>query len=480
MLGGLIANIYDAVVLVVLFGVTIFIHEVGHFVAALRCGMVVETFSLGFGPAMWKREYRGIVYKVGWIPFGGYVALPQLDPSAMDGIQGKSDGAAAEGEPAARRGPLPPISPWKKIIVSFAGVIGNFALAVVMAWVIYLSPSAVTENTGTMIGMVSTNSVAYQRGVRAGDQVLHVNGENVESWNDVAILSLLGAGGTNEVVLTLRSRGGLRDVRLPTVANEMGAQIIDGIGRALPCVVSQVMAGTSADRAGLQAGDAIREFGGVEVAGTGHFIELVGDRGGEDIPLVIERAGKTVSLTVRPEHNEELGRALIGVVVSNAQSGVMPWMQHKKPWAQIKGDAAGIVRILKALVTPSESKQAAQGLGGPVMIIATLWISIQSSFLNALGFLRFLNINLAILNLLPIPVLDGGHIVFSLWEGLTRRRVNARFINVLVNVFATLLIGVFIILTYRDSLRFTRLYRLFGARGDAETTQTNTVQSAEK
>src|SRR5210317_1991058 len=113
----IIKSLGDVLVLIVLFGITIFVHELGHFWVALKCGLVVDTFSIGFGPAIWKKKVNGVVYKIGWIPFGGYVALPQLDPSGMSHIQ---DG---EGEQETRE--LPPVAPWKRILVSVAGAGGN-------------------------------------------------------------------------------------------------------------------------------------------------------------------------------------------------------------------------------------------------------------------------------------------------------------------------------------------------------------------
>jgi regulator of sigma E protease len=162
----------------------------------------------------------------------------------------------------------------------------------------------------------------------------------------------------------------------------------------------------------------------------------------------------------------------------------LPWMRHKNPWAQIKSDATEILRILKALVTPRESKQAAAALGGPVMILTFLWLSIKVSIFNAVGFLRFLNVNLAILNMLPIPVLDGGHIVFSIWEGLTRKRVPPKFVNALTNVFATLLIGAFVLITFRDVVRLPRFFEgIKSFLGDdveqVETNETTTGSAAE-
>jgi regulator of sigma E protease len=246
----------------------------------------------------------------------------------------------------------------------------------------------------------------------------------------------------------------------------MGIQAIEGIEKAMHCVVADVLPGSVAEQAGLQAGDVIRTFDHVRVAGSQHFVALVASRADRTVPLLIERGGKKIELQVTPRVDPVQGRAMIGVRVGSNEMGAMPWMQYRRPLDQIKNDAMGIVRILKALVTPRESRQAAQGLGGPVMILATLWVSIQTSLLNAVGFLRFLNINLAILNLLPIPVLDGGHILIALWEGITRRRVNPRFVNALVNVFAALLIAVFILLTYRDFFRLSRFLRIFRERDE--------------
>jgi regulator of sigma E protease len=234
------------------------------------------------------------------------------------------------------------------------------------------------------------------------------------------------------------------------------------------CVVGGVSPDGSAGEAGIQEDDIIREFAGVNVASTEHFIGLVAERAGLPTPIVVERAGDLLRLEVTPRHNPEMGRALIGVSVSSGlQGNVMPWMQYRRPLEQVKGDAMGIVRILRALLTPREARQAAKGLGGPIMIFAALWVSIKISFLNAIGFLRFLNVNLAILNLLPIPVLDGGHVVFSVWEGVTRRKVHPRVANALINFCAVLLIGALVLLSFRDVLRVPKLLEAFRSRPEA-------------
>lgn len=463
MLGDIVHNARDAIALVLLFSFTIFVHEFGHFLAALRCGMVIDTFSIGFGPALWKRKIRGVTYKIGCIPVGGYVALPQLDPAAMDAVQG--------GKPAKNDGSgpreLPPISPLKKILVSVAGPAGNVLLAVGLAWVIYVAPSKGEPRDGAnLVGFVATNSAAYASGLRPGDRILAVDGESVMSWGDFSTVCYLKSGNTNGAMLSVQTPEGVAKVAVSLAEGGFGA---DGVERAMACVVTEVLAGGSAQASGVRNGDMIRTVDGITVASTLHFVDLISSRGEETVSLELERDGKTVKLHVVPKHDEELGRAVIGAMVSTAIGrATMPWMVHKEPLAQLKGDAMGIVRILRALVTPRETKQAAKGLGGPVLILATLWVSIKVSILNAVGFLRFLNVNLAILNLLPVPVLDGGHIMFSLWEVITRRRAHPRLVNVLVNAFAAALILVFLLLTFRDVRRLPRIIRVFRDSANVE------------
>ena len=468
-----ISHFDDGLVLFILFSFTIFIHELCHFLTARKFGLVIETFSIGFGPAIWKKKHKGITYKIGWIPFGGYVALPQLDPSGMQKIQGQEGDGAKPGA----NGRLPAISPWVKILVSVSGVVGNVILAVILAWVIYATPGAKTAQGDTVIGFVSEGSAAYEAGLRPGDRILEVEGEPVRSWHDFTVETVLRTSPSNAVALTVESRGDTRTVEVMTSETEDGQAFVEGILRSAKCMVKSVMPGSPAEDAGLKSGDIIISYDGEPVAGTGHFIEMVAKSGGEPAPISVEREGSEIETVVTPRFDPEEQRPLIGVRLEPTQI-ILPWMRYKDPWRQIKGDAGEITRILRALVTPRESKKAAGALGGPVMIITWLWLSIKMSIFNALGFLRFLNVNLAILNLLPIPVLDGGHIVLSLYEGVTRRKVHPKLVNIVVNIFATLLILVFVILTFRDVLR---LPRIFGRGGQDETpavVKTNAVEAA--
>lgn len=434
---------YTLFLALVLFGLTVFVHEFGHFIVARKLGLKVLAFSIGFGKPIWKWERDGVVYKIGWIPFGGYVALPQLDPDGMDKLQGKDEASAA----------LPSVSPWKKIAVAFAGPLGNIIFAILLAWAIFLaSDQPILDETAAVIGMVDEDSVAYQAGIRPGDTVIAVNGKAIKSWYDFAVESILGETERN-VELTLLTSNVTRTVQVEVDDIEKTGQIVKGIDQAIPCLIGTVTEDSPADLAGLQANDIILQFDGTPIVGWYHFTELVQEARPEEVPVVVERDGRSLPLLITPTYNEEYERIMIGVSLGGFRV---------RPMDQLKNDASMISRVLKGLVTPRESGKVAKNLQGPVGIFGMLMMAIKAGLWPTLGLIRLININLALLNLMPIPVLDGGHIVFSLWEGITRRKVNAKVQMVLINLCALLLIGAMLLVTFNDIDRKLNIKQFFG------------------
>jgi regulator of sigma E protease len=436
--------VYTVLAALFLFGVTVFVHEFGHFIVARRCGLVIKTFSIGFGRAVVQWEKDGIVYKIGWIPFGGYVALPQLDPEGMEKIQG--DAAA---------GKYPDVSPWKKIAVAVSGPLGNIILAAVLAVAVWLIPgNEAGAQIRPVIGTIETNCAAYAAGLRQGDEIVAVNGTTVKNWYDFTVETLLKDNDT--AVLGLRDG---RTLTVPVVKIETGERIIEEIEPAIPCLFGAVTKGSPADIAGVKSGDTALTFNGVTVLGWEHFTELVqAAEPGVPAALAVDRKGETLHLFIVPEYNKEYDRIMVGVQLGG--SG-LPWMLYKNPLDQIKYDALMIVRVAKALTSRDEVRQVAKTLGGPVAIFDMLMISIQMGLVSTLGLIRLLNVNLALLNLLPIPVLDGGHICFALWHGITRRKVNVKIQTVLINFFAVLLIGAMLLITFNDIDRKFQIKKFF-------------------
>lgn len=448
----MLTMIFTIAIVAVLFGMTIFVHELGHFLSARWCGFTVDTFSIGFGPALWKREVNGVTYKIGAIPFGGYVALPQLDPTGMSLVQGSSEpGDKSEsGEPAPPPRTLPAMPAWKRIIVSASGAIGNMIFAILIAWFVYLvgRPATPAEESA-LVGYVATNSGAYAAGLRIGDEVQSVNGETIRNWTD--FLMACARYKTAEVVV--KRNGGVQTLSMPGEDSLFKME-----GKSL-CMVLTADAGMSADRAGLKRGDIITALDGQEIISRAQLIALVAERKGKTVPITFKRDAGLMTGMVTPDYDEGTKQVRIGIQFNPTEVD-FDRIVHPTPLSQVKAHSLAIIRTLQALTTPSQSKATSKQVGGPLAILISYYFIVKASLMVAVFFTGFLNVNLAILNILPIPVLDGGHILFCLVELVFRRPVHPKVITVSTNVFAVLLIGLFVLLTGRDALRFTPLGRL--------------------
>lgn len=433
-------TIYTLLMVLLLFGATIFVHELGHFLVARWCGMVVDVFAIGFGPALWKRKVGDVTYKICVFPFGGYVALPQMDPTGMDD--------ASKAEEATRN--LPRVAAWKRMLVSLAGVTGNILFAIFLAYLVFWigKPSAPHERN-CVIGSIETNSAAYAEGLQIGDEVVAVNGEHVTNWDEF----ILAASMRTNVTLSVRGVSGERLITVPTEKSWLGVRAVAGIGWMNFCGVASVVPGSSAEEAGIRSGDMLVEFNGEKLFSREHLIDLVNRARDTAVPARIIRDNKPIDIVVTPKYDAKAGRALIGIMF-NTMDLDYDTIVHPRPSAQIKQQAMAMFRFLKALVTPSKAKVASQAVGGPVAILIMFWWTVQKSLILAVSFTGSINITLAIINLLPIPVVDGGHVVFCLWEMVTRRPLSKKVFNIMMNVFTVLLIAVFVLITFRDVRRW--------------------------
>ena len=364
---------------VVFFSLAIAIHEFGHFIVALKLGLRVERFSIGFGPAIWKKTWKGVEYRISWIPLGGYVMIPDVDPEGTKTIEG----GAESKEPAKKT-----ISPWKEIAVAVAGPGMNIVLAVIIALILSTLPS---EKFGELTCEVSSTikgSQAEKAGIQPGDTVLSVGGKSVSTWSEMQV-----------------------------------------------------------------------------------EVQIVGSKETEFV--VRDKAGVERTVQMSPMQDEVTGVFAIGAISLPKENGLTHWLPAKNPFRQLLWDAGAIFRVLKGLVTPKEMKNTAKALGGPQMIVEGIYKSVRHDFWDGLGFLRFLNVNLAVLNLLPIPVLDGGLIMFALLALIFRRRVPEKVVSALSMTFMYLLLGAMAILIFRDAQRSWRIHTY--KPEFEETAGTNTV-----
>ena len=458
-----------------LFSLSIFVHELGHFLAARALGMVADVFSIGMGPAVWKRKFGATVWKIGWIPFGGYVALPQMDPNSFlegsgvrvqgsgGGVQEEGDrgqdsgGGKAEDSEAQTANPeprnLPRVAPWKKIIVSVAGAAGNIVFAFGLAAVVWLAgkPSTLQEQNA-VIGYVATNSPALAAGLRIGDEIRLVDGQPVSNWLEVGEKAALAPA--DEVALRVRKpAGGEIDAVLELEKTEIGIRMLPGLYGMDACHVAAITPGSGAEVAGLEPGDQVVRFDGQDIYSRAHLSQMVEAAAGRPAPIEYMRAGARRMSSVESTYHEDLGRHLIGIQFNTLGDLDFGSRVHPTPWEQVRDHATAIFRFLRALSTPATSGAAADAVGGPILILVMLWLMLKSSLMLAIWFTGFINVNLAILNLLPIPVLDGGHVVMNLYEWVTGRPPHPKVVNALANTFAVLFIALFLMLTFRDGMR---------------------------
>jgi regulator of sigma E protease len=449
----MLETIFFIFMMIFLFGITIFVHEFGHFIVAKKMGFVVETFSIGMGPALWQKEVDGIVYKIGAFPIGGYVSLPQLDPAGMEKMQGENEN---------NRDELPEVSPWKKIAVAVAGPLCNILFAIPLALIVMTAEKAPEHTT---VGYVATNCVAYAEGLRPSDEILSMNQHEVHSWYDVAVEKLLA---TSSDKLDIVYRTGTATNQIHLTADQLDKNVIglDGVGQALRPLLADIRPNEPADIGGLKTGDLVTGINEKKISYWHEFAAEIQKNRDTAIPITVLRNKKSVTLTVTPKYVEKYKKVLIGV--SPGDPDALPWSMSGGPIAQIKNDASKIVRLLQALTTKGEAKSAASGLGGPVAIFTMIWFALKLGLPYAIGLMRFININLAVLNLLPLPVLDGGHICFALWEGITKRKVHPKVVASLINVFAILLISAMLFLSWRDVDRNWNVSRFFKKAPAAE------------
>jgi regulator of sigma E protease len=429
------------------FNLLIFVHELGHFLAAKWRGLKIERFAIWFGKPIWKTKINGIEYALGTIPAGGYVSLPQM--ATMETIEGKTEASAEQ---------LPPISALDKIIVAFAGPLFSFGLALAFAVIVWQVGRPVSEaETSTVIGYVEKDGPADNAGLRPGDRILSVDrkpvkkfggmGESIQ-WRvirseDPSIpVQFVRDGVTNVLMVT--------PTKQPTKAWQRKSlpQIL--IDPEQPAIVGKLATNGPAQRAGLQIGDHVVAIGGTKVFHPAVVSDYIAQRGTQELALTVVRGTQRMDLTLTPEVplQPKNDKPRLGIGWSD---GGRLKLIHPGPIEQVVDSVGAMVSTFDALFSRKSSVKA-QHLGGFVKIISVYYILFQTEegWRLVLWFSVLLNVNLALLNLLPIPVLDGGHIVLSLVEAVRRRPVSARLLNYVQTSCAVLLIGYMLYIMFYD------------------------------
>ena len=390
-------------------GVLVFVHELGHFLAARRVGVRVLTFSLGFGPKILKFTRGDTEYCVSAIPLGGYVKMAGENPD--DPRSGQPDEFMSK-------------TKWERFQILIMGPVMNIVLAVIVLAFVFSQgvASPVYQEEPPVVAAVVPDSPAAAVGIQPGDRILTVAGSQVDTWED--LLLAIGTRPDRDVAMTLL-RGG-ETVATTVRPTGEGRYEIGNIG-VLPDthpIVGYgpggvtVIAGSPAERAGLKVKDEVISINGERVYTGAQFRKIIESHGGREMRMVIRRNGVEQQMSATPEAKD--GTVQLGIYIGELSRELTPGpVEALTLSVQQNIKSSGLIfRTLGGLFTGDTRIRQLQG---PVGIAQMSGEYAQGGFIALLSFMAMLSINLGILNLMPVPVLDGGHIVILMVEGIARR-----------------------------------------------------------
>ena len=420
-------------------GVLVFVHELGHFLVARWHGVRVLTFSLGFGPKIVKFERGGTEYCVSIIPLGGYVKM------AGETVEDNRTNAPDE---------FLSKSKWVRFQVYIAGPIMNILLALIVLAGVLSNGADVPlyHDSAPVVGTVEDGSPAQVAGLQVGDRIVAVDGREVPTWDALAMEVLPRAGRELAMVVARgEERLNLRVTPDSVSRYELGDIGIDWVRRPQ---ISLVNPGSPAERGGLRRGDVILAVGGERNVAQPVVIERINASANAPLALIVERDGAEVPLTVTPVGS--VGSAIIGV-------GIQPWeFRHVDPTflqaiemsVQQNWESTLLIgRTLRGLITRDTPVSQ---LLGPVAIADMSGSAAQIGWIAIFNLMAMLSLNLGLLNLMPVPVLDGGHIAILAVEGLARRDLSLRVKERILTVGAVMIVLLMVTVIFNDIARLLR------------------------
>jgi len=441
-------------VIVALFNIIIFVHELGHFLAARWRGLQVDRFQIWFGKPVWKKTINGVQYGLGWIPAGGFVALPQMAP--MEAIEG----SAEDGE---NRPPLPPISAMDKIIVAFAGPLFSLLLALSCALIVTKVGKPRDFIPETRIGYVDPEMPAYKAGIRTGDRILEINGRPVDGFQGSldSIFEQIVLSRGEKIRFTIERPGETSPITLDTGFERAQTRWFQrsglrevGIDPAGDVIVGHVMQNSPADKAGIVPGDQLVSVDGSELISIAQLSAHMRATDFQPVEVVVKSGAdgvaRTLSLTPEAPVKPKGQPPMIGITWDTSGQ-VDTRIVHPGAYEQVKDSVRMMWVTLTSLVSPKSSIGIDQ-LTGPVGIakIQLHLLQTENGWRRVLAFMVLFNVNLAILNMLPFPVLDGGHITLAILEKIAGRPVKAKPLEVIQTACALALISLMLYVTSKD------------------------------
>jgi regulator of sigma E protease len=423
-------------------GVLIFVHELGHFLAARRIGVRVITFSLGFGPKLLRFQRGDTEYCVSAIPLGGYVKMAGETPD--EPLTGRDDEFLSK-------------TKWQRFQVLIMGPLMNILLAFALTWVVLLRGAEVPAylDRPPVVGAVAAGSPAERAGIKVGDRLISVAGRQVTTWEDASVA--IGVKPRREVAIELVRDGRTETVRVtPDAEGKFEVGNIGVLPNSRP-VIRSLVGGEPAQKAGLKPGDVVISVNGERMLDGEQLSNAIARHANEPIAIAVERGGAPMSFTLTPVLRGKKG--MIGISMSQETKTIEPGPVQALQLSLEKNYEYGglIFRTLGGLLTRETSPKQ---LMGPVAIAQLSGDAAAMGWVALFSLMAAISLNLGILNLLPIPVLDGGHIFIMAIEAIARRDFSTKVKETMLLAGFVVLMLLMVTVIYNDLMRIQWIQKL--------------------
>ena len=424
--------------------ILVFFHELGHFLFAKIFGVRVERFSIGFPPRLFGVKWGETDYCVSAIPFGGYVKMSGVIDESMDASQ--LTGAPYE---------FGSKKWWQKTLILVGGVTMNILLAwIILSGLLHIKGEPIVPST--TIGNITENGIAQTSGLQVGDEILKINNKTVNSWNEVVDLYLANLG--KEIIFTIKRDNQISEITFAKdIIKEQNAEQLDIYPR-FPAMVGDINPNSPAQQAGLQMKDRISSIAGQPIASWDQMTSIIRNNGGKSLLFEIQRGQETFTISITPEVVSEIDESGVDHMVGKI--GIGPFFEQKK-LDLLPAFAEGFdktIFISKMSVKGlwwllSGKKSVKESLGGPIMITKMAGDFAKIGFDYLMELIANLSIMLALINILPIPALDGGHILIVVIEEIRRKPLATKTKMKIQQIGMAILFMLIIFVMYNDITR---------------------------